>query len=150
MLFSVVTAFSGKFTACKQCLPGCNLSWKGNYPVIHLDYWLSCLLMCFTPISTIISFVWWDEKHLMLPSNVHFSHTQTWYDSIKSLAITFYYKNGRKRMNILLFYYPLQLVLGEEVALSKLTLMEIINKICDGVQARAELGLYSSLHALLQ
>jgi hypothetical protein len=66
------------------------------------------------------------------------------------LAITFYYKNGRKRMNILLFYYPLQLVLGEEVALSKLTLMEIVNKICDGVQARAELGLYSSLDALLQ
>lgn len=44
----------------------------------------------------------------------------------------------------------LQLMLGEEVALSKLTLMEIINKICDGVQARAELGLYSSLIIMLQ
>jgi hypothetical protein len=28
--------------------------------------------------------------------------------------------------------------------------MEIINKICDGVQARAELGLYSSLIVMLQ
>lgn len=37
----------------------------------------------------------------------------------------------------------MQLILGEEVALSKLTFMEIINKICDGVQARAELGMYS-------
>jgi hypothetical protein len=27
--------------------------------------------------------------------------------------------------------------------------MEIINKICDGVQARAELGLYSSLIVML-
>ncbi|GJN03252.1 hypothetical protein PR202_ga20675 [Eleusine coracana subsp. coracana] len=35
-----------------------------------------------------------------------------------------------------------KLILGEEVALSKLTLMEIISKICDGVQARAELGKY--------
>lgn len=39
----------------------------------------------------------------------------------------------------------MQLILGEEVALSKLTFMEIINKICDGVQARAELGMYSYL-----
>ncbi|CAL4998183.1 unnamed protein product [Urochloa decumbens] len=38
--------------------------------------------------------------------------------------------------------HPNMLILGEEVALSKLTLMEIINKICDGVQARAELGKY--------
>lgn len=54
-------------------------------------------------------------------------------------------------IDILLFiYYTLQLILGEEVALSKLTLMEIINKICDGVQARAELGLYSSLIVVLQ
>ncbi|GJN16551.1 hypothetical protein PR202_gb03570 [Eleusine coracana subsp. coracana] len=35
-----------------------------------------------------------------------------------------------------------KLILGEEVALSKLTLMEIVSKICDGVQARAELGKY--------
>ncbi|VAI27988.1 unnamed protein product [Triticum turgidum subsp. durum] len=39
--------------------------------------------------------------------------------------------------------HPNMLIMGEEVALSKLTLMEVINKICDGVQARAELGLYS-------
>ncbi|KAK8450976.1 hypothetical protein SEVIR_6G130600v4 [Setaria viridis] len=38
--------------------------------------------------------------------------------------------------------HPNMLILGEEVTLSKLTLMEIINKICDGVQARAELGKY--------
>lgn len=38
--------------------------------------------------------------------------------------------------------HPNMLILGEEVALSKLTLMEIISKICDGVQARAELGKY--------
>ncbi|VAI27991.1 unnamed protein product [Triticum turgidum subsp. durum] len=36
--------------------------------------------------------------------------------------------------------FSIQLIMGEEVALSKLTLMEVINKICDGVQARAELG----------
>lgn len=36
--------------------------------------------------------------------------------------------------------HPNMLIMGEEVALSKLTLMECINKICDGVQARAELG----------
>uniref|UniRef100_A0A0E0QHR6 Pyrophosphate--fructose 6-phosphate 1-phosphotransferase subunit alpha n=1 Tax=Oryza rufipogon TaxID=4529 RepID=A0A0E0QHR6_ORYRU len=36
--------------------------------------------------------------------------------------------------------HPNMLILAEEVALSKLTLMEVINKICDGVQARAELG----------
>uniref|UniRef100_A0A453JVF9 Phosphofructokinase domain-containing protein n=1 Tax=Aegilops tauschii subsp. strangulata TaxID=200361 RepID=A0A453JVF9_AEGTS len=36
--------------------------------------------------------------------------------------------------------HPNMLIMGEEVALSKLTLMEVINKICDGVQARAELG----------
>ena len=48
------------------------------------------------------------------------------------------------------FNCSLQLILGEEVALSKLTLMEIINKICDGIQARAELGLYSSLIVMLQ
>ena len=43
----------------------------------------------------------------------------------------------------------MQIILGEEVALSKLTLMEIISKICDGVQARAELGTYSSLIVVL-
>jgi diphosphate-dependent phosphofructokinase len=36
--------------------------------------------------------------------------------------------------------HPNMLILGEEVALSKLTSMEVISKICDGVQARAELG----------
>ncbi|OEL25370.1 Pyrophosphate--fructose 6-phosphate 1-phosphotransferase subunit alpha [Dichanthelium oligosanthes] len=38
--------------------------------------------------------------------------------------------------------HPNMVILGEEVALSKLTLMEIINKICDGVQARAAQGKY--------
>lgn len=38
--------------------------------------------------------------------------------------------------------HPNMLIMGEEVALSKLTLMECINKICDGVQARAELDKY--------
>jgi hypothetical protein len=45
----------------------------------------------------------------------------------------------------LMFNFSMQLILGEEVALSKLTLMEVISKICDGVQARAELGIHSSL-----
>ncbi|KAL6643356.1 hypothetical protein ACP70R_019021 [Stipagrostis hirtigluma subsp. patula] len=35
-----------------------------------------------------------------------------------------------------------KVILAEEVALSKLTLMEIINKICDGVEARAAQGKY--------
>jgi hypothetical protein len=56
----------------------------------------------------------------------------------------------RKSISILFFNFSLQLILGEEVALSKLTLMEIISKICDGVQARAKLGLYSSLIVMLQ
>ncbi|CAO2197851.1 unnamed protein product [Urochloa humidicola] len=43
-----------------------------------------------------------------------------------------------------------KLILREEVALSKLTLMEIINQICDGVQASADLGLYSSFIVVLQ
>nr|TKW32518.1 hypothetical protein SEVIR_2G172700v2 [Setaria viridis] len=38
--------------------------------------------------------------------------------------------------------HPNMVILGEEVALSKLTLMEIINKICDGVEARAARGKY--------
>ncbi|CAN6217226.1 unnamed protein product [Urochloa humidicola] len=38
--------------------------------------------------------------------------------------------------------HPNMVILGEEVALSKLTLMEIINKICDGVEARAAQGKY--------
>ena len=51
-----------------------------------------------------------------------------------------------EKNNIIIFMllnFSMQLIMGEEVALSKLTLMEVINKICDGVQARAELGLYS-------
>ncbi|GJN34254.1 hypothetical protein PR202_gb22901 [Eleusine coracana subsp. coracana] len=36
--------------------------------------------------------------------------------------------------------HPNMVILGEEVALSKLTLMEITNKICDGVEARAAEG----------
>ncbi|RLM86538.1 pyrophosphate--fructose 6-phosphate 1-phosphotransferase subunit alpha-like [Panicum miliaceum] len=35
-----------------------------------------------------------------------------------------------------------KVILGEEVALSKLTLMEITNKICEGVEARAAQGKY--------
>lgn len=42
----------------------------------------------------------------------------------------------------------MQVILGEEVAFSKLTLKEIISKICDGVQARAAQGLYNSLAVL--
>ncbi|WVZ64287.1 hypothetical protein U9M48_013832 [Paspalum notatum var. saurae] len=38
--------------------------------------------------------------------------------------------------------HPNMVILGEEVALSKLTLKEIINKICDGVEARAAQGKY--------
>ncbi|KAL6643402.1 hypothetical protein ACP70R_018959 [Stipagrostis hirtigluma subsp. patula] len=38
--------------------------------------------------------------------------------------------------------HPNMVILAEEVALSKLTLMEIINKICDGVEARAAQGKY--------
>ncbi|CAN6173892.1 unnamed protein product [Urochloa humidicola] len=38
--------------------------------------------------------------------------------------------------------HPNMVILGEEVALSKLTLMEIINKVCDGVEARAAQGKY--------
>ncbi|KAF8712101.1 hypothetical protein HU200_028942 [Digitaria exilis] len=38
--------------------------------------------------------------------------------------------------------HPNMVILGEEVALSKLTLMEITNKICDGVEARAAQGKY--------
>ncbi|KAL6643349.1 hypothetical protein ACP70R_019014 [Stipagrostis hirtigluma subsp. patula] len=37
---------------------------------------------------------------------------------------------------------PNMVILAEEVALSKLILMEIINKICDGVEARAAQGKY--------
>ncbi|XP_021309756.1 pyrophosphate--fructose 6-phosphate 1-phosphotransferase subunit alpha isoform X2 [Sorghum bicolor] len=36
--------------------------------------------------------------------------------------------------------HPNMVILGEEVAFSKLTLKEITNKICDGVEARAEQG----------
>ncbi|XP_062199834.1 pyrophosphate--fructose 6-phosphate 1-phosphotransferase subunit alpha-like [Phragmites australis] len=38
--------------------------------------------------------------------------------------------------------HPNMVILGEEVAFSKLTLMEITNKICDGVEARAAQGKY--------
>jgi len=38
--------------------------------------------------------------------------------------------------------HPNMVILGEEVALSKLTLMEITNKICEGVEARAAQGKY--------
>ncbi|XP_066399221.1 pyrophosphate--fructose 6-phosphate 1-phosphotransferase subunit alpha-like isoform X2 [Miscanthus floridulus] len=38
--------------------------------------------------------------------------------------------------------HPNMVILGEEVAFSKLTLKEITNKICDGVEARAEQGKY--------
>jgi hypothetical protein len=48
----------------------------------------------------------------------------------------------KEHMSILIFNFSIQLILGEEVALSKLTLMEVTSKICDGVQARAELGIY--------
>lgn len=45
-----------------------------------------------------------------------------------------------------------QLILGEEVALSKLTIFDITKQICDAVQARAEKGCYTLflyIHALL-
>ena len=35
---------------------------------------------------------------------------------------------------------PLQVILGEEVAASKLTLFDLTKQICDAVQARAEQG----------
>lgn len=38
-----------------------------------------------------------------------------------------------------------QLILGEEVALSKLTLFDITQQICDAVQARAAQGTHSTL-----
>ncbi|ONM54078.1 Pyrophosphate--fructose 6-phosphate 1-phosphotransferase subunit alpha 2 [Zea mays] len=38
--------------------------------------------------------------------------------------------------------HPNMVILGEEVAFSKLTLKEITNKICDGVEARADQGKY--------
>jgi predicted DNA-binding protein YlxM (UPF0122 family) len=53
-----------------------------------------------------------------------------------------------KKQSFYFLDFSMQLIMGEEVALSKLTLMECINKICDGVQARADLGLYSPLVVL--
>ena len=49
-------------------------------------------------------------------------------------------------INILWF----QVILGEEVAASKLTLFDITKQICDAVQARAEQGLKLMLALVLQ
>lgn len=52
------------------------------------------------------------------------------------------------RIIFIIVHFHMQVILGEEVAFSKLTLKEIISKICDGVQARAAQGLYNSLAVL--
>jgi hypothetical protein len=54
-------------------------------------------------------------------------------------------------MNLLFFlsFIWYQLILGEEVALSKLTLFDITKQICDAVQARAAQGIHTYPHPLL-
>lgn len=97
----------------------------------HLKYTLNC---CNFPFSSIIiSSDSWAGRHHMLPWSAPFNLIQTWLVFFSTLEFSEFLSQSK----IVCF---LQVILGEEVAASKLTLFDISTRICDAVQDRATQG----------
>ena len=102
-----------------------------------------CILFC----SIIILFGLWVARHLMWPWNVLSSHIQIWLDfafdftwlSLFTLIFCLFDDICFFKWFIITSILS-QVILGEEVAASKLTIFDITKQICDAVQARAEKG----------
>ena len=97
-----------------------------------------CVFTLNDSITTL--FAWWDARLLMWHWNVLFNHIQTWYVfSLLACDLSHFFSH----------YFELvscaQVILGEEVAASKLTIFDITKQICDVVQARVEKGWSTSL-----
>lgn len=117
-----------------------SLSWMAWYflpPVASCDVSLLRKTWCCSIFSIITSYGSWVGRHHMLLWNAPSNHIQIWY----FILLANNYQNKWSSMFLLSkFNCFLQVILGEEVAASKLTLFDLTKQICDAVQARAEQG----------
>ena len=105
---------------------------------IFISFFSSTSLSEFFFSSIIILSVLWDARHHMLLWNALSSPIQTWCVVLSHIVYAYCVIVPCRQ---LFFTHFMQVILGEEVVASKLTLFEITKQITDAVQTRAEQGL---------